>query len=438
MALRRYALGDHLGSTKLEVDADGKVIAYEEFHPYGTTSYRAMRTSLDAAANRYRYTGMERDEETGLAQHGARYYAAWLGRWTSADPTGLGDGVNRFAYCRGSPVMLSDRSGHAGQSPQTPDTTDAEWILESLRSTDAATPTADELARQRAMTHSPAATSRSQVIGQWHAQAIEAEGKRSLALAAARNEGLVPTSPEAHAAARVFFGLASAVPLGGPLLRALILANAADEIVTGISQYAHPSNVSLKAWLGGRTAEGFGASPHAADAVARVVEVAVPLTLIVGGAYSGLRRAPSPAAVAEPLPSVPGIPEVGSVAELPGLRPGFRRVYRGTGHPEVPQVSRAHRSDPTAAPSGASEFLSDCEAYLHAHGHVGGRVGHPDGLSVSEKFASAKGYKQDGAVVVYDVPVEVFEQLPRGDHGLYELVFKHSIPEEFRTAIVRK
>jgi RHS repeat-associated protein len=113
VALRRYAVADHLGSCKLKVDPDGNVIAYEEFHPYGTTSYRAMRSGLDAAANRYRFTGMERDEETGLAQHGARYYAGWLGRWVSADPIGIGDGVNRFAYCRGSPTGSVDLDGSA-------------------------------------------------------------------------------------------------------------------------------------------------------------------------------------------------------------------------------------------------------------------------------------------------------------------------------------
>ncbi|MFO0636197.1 MAG: hypothetical protein U0168_25470 [Nannocystaceae bacterium] len=46
VALRRYAVADHLGSSKLEVDPAGEVIAYEEFHPYGSSSYRAMRTGL--------------------------------------------------------------------------------------------------------------------------------------------------------------------------------------------------------------------------------------------------------------------------------------------------------------------------------------------------------------------------------------------------------
>ena len=60
---------------------------------------------------RYRYTGMEKDEETGLSYHGARYYASWLGRWTAADPIGINDGYNLFQYSKNSPVKLSDQNG---------------------------------------------------------------------------------------------------------------------------------------------------------------------------------------------------------------------------------------------------------------------------------------------------------------------------------------
>src|SRR5512135_858330 len=35
---------------------------------------------------------------------GARYYAAWLGRWTSPDPSGFVDGPNLWRYCRNNPV----------------------------------------------------------------------------------------------------------------------------------------------------------------------------------------------------------------------------------------------------------------------------------------------------------------------------------------------
>ncbi|UCD58262.1 MAG: RHS repeat-associated core domain-containing protein, partial [Candidatus Hydrogenedentota bacterium] len=115
--LIRYQFGNHLGSASLELDNESKVISYEEYFPYGSTSYQAMDKNIKAAAKRFRYTGKERDDETGLYYHGARYYACWLGRWMSADPMGTVDGTNLFAYVRGSPVVLSDPSGGQAEVP---------------------------------------------------------------------------------------------------------------------------------------------------------------------------------------------------------------------------------------------------------------------------------------------------------------------------------
>jgi RHS repeat-associated protein len=55
---------------------------------------------------------MERDEETGLEYHSARYYLPWLGRWLSSDPIGIGDGVNLYHYCGNNPIKLIDLVGH--------------------------------------------------------------------------------------------------------------------------------------------------------------------------------------------------------------------------------------------------------------------------------------------------------------------------------------
>lgn len=107
----RFQFGNQLGSAVLELDQAGAIIAYEEYYPYGSTSYQAGRSKAETSLKRYRYTGKERDEESGLYYHGARYYACWLGRWISADPAGLGDGTNLYAYCRGDPVSGSDPSG---------------------------------------------------------------------------------------------------------------------------------------------------------------------------------------------------------------------------------------------------------------------------------------------------------------------------------------
>ena len=108
--LIRYQLGNHLGSASLELDDQAQIISYEEYFPYGSTSYQAVRSQTETA-KRYRYTGKERDEESGLYYHGARYYAAWLGRWVSCDPLGLVDGCNIFSYVHNSPITASDPHG---------------------------------------------------------------------------------------------------------------------------------------------------------------------------------------------------------------------------------------------------------------------------------------------------------------------------------------
>ena len=112
--LFRYQLSNHLGSAAIEVDDDAQVISYEEFYPYGSTSYQMLKGGGEVSAKRYRYTGMERDEENGLAYHAARYLALWLVRWTAADPSGIEDGTNVFFYVQGNPIHLVDLTGHDG------------------------------------------------------------------------------------------------------------------------------------------------------------------------------------------------------------------------------------------------------------------------------------------------------------------------------------
>jgi RHS repeat-associated protein len=110
-SLIRYHLGNHLGSASLELDQQAQIISYEEYTPYGSTAYQAVRSGLEASPKRYRYTGMERDEESGLNYHGARYYAPWLGRWASTDPIGIGDGISLFLYTRSNPINGIDVNG---------------------------------------------------------------------------------------------------------------------------------------------------------------------------------------------------------------------------------------------------------------------------------------------------------------------------------------
>ncbi|MEJ2765234.1 SpvB/TcaC N-terminal domain-containing protein [Photobacterium sp. MCCC 1A19761] len=116
--LIRYQLGNHLGSACLEVDDQVRVVSYEEYTPYGSTAYQAVRSQIQTP-KRYRFTGMERDEESGLSYHSARYYAPWLGRWASADPSELIDGPNLYWYSRNSPVVYTDPTGNDPPDPQS-------------------------------------------------------------------------------------------------------------------------------------------------------------------------------------------------------------------------------------------------------------------------------------------------------------------------------
>jgi RHS repeat-associated protein len=109
----RYQHTNLLDSATVETDESGNVISYEEFHPFGTSSYRSAKPDVDLSLKRYRFSGKELDNETGLYYFGARYYAPWLGRWTSSDPAGMADGTNTYVYCENSPVNQTDPLGLA-------------------------------------------------------------------------------------------------------------------------------------------------------------------------------------------------------------------------------------------------------------------------------------------------------------------------------------
>ena len=99
-------LEDHLSSASVELDLEnGDWVDREEYRPYGETSFGSYELK------RYRFTGKERNEESGLNYHSARYYALTICRWLTPDPKSTIDGTNLYCYVRNNPLRFSDSSG---------------------------------------------------------------------------------------------------------------------------------------------------------------------------------------------------------------------------------------------------------------------------------------------------------------------------------------
>jgi RHS repeat-associated protein len=82
-------------------------------------AYDAVSRMCDASVQHavwdYKFTGKERDSESGLDNFEARYLGSSLGRFMSPDPMG-GDtkdpqSLNRYAYVRNNPLKLTDPTG---------------------------------------------------------------------------------------------------------------------------------------------------------------------------------------------------------------------------------------------------------------------------------------------------------------------------------------
>jgi RHS repeat-associated protein len=101
----RYYHADHLGSSTAITNADGsQVLLSTGYTPYGSSAY-----STGSATIKYQYTGQEKDA-CGLMYYNARYYDPELGRFIQPDT--MLDGLNRYTYCGGNPIVYSDPSGH--------------------------------------------------------------------------------------------------------------------------------------------------------------------------------------------------------------------------------------------------------------------------------------------------------------------------------------
>ena len=116
----RYYVTDNVGSTALVTDSIGDVLNESLFFPYGVERV----VEQNDTGNNYKFSGKERDPETGLDDFGARYYQSALGRFMTPDWDGkpitvpyakFGDPqtLNLYSYVENGPVNRVDADGHA-------------------------------------------------------------------------------------------------------------------------------------------------------------------------------------------------------------------------------------------------------------------------------------------------------------------------------------
>src|SRR5579862_3584812 len=113
-----YYFSDHLKTASVITDAAGNIKSESDYYPWGGELQFA-----NGDPNHYKFTGKERDTETGLDYFGARYYANPLGRFITPDwaakPAAvpyavLGDpqSLNLYSYVRNIPTSKVDVDGH--------------------------------------------------------------------------------------------------------------------------------------------------------------------------------------------------------------------------------------------------------------------------------------------------------------------------------------
>jgi RHS repeat-associated protein len=108
---------DHLGSTRLLTKLDQSVEESLDFLPYGEP------IGPSGTGTTHKFTGKERNSESGLDYFGARFYVSFTGRFLNADlpfidqRPGNPQSWNLYPYARNNPINWTDPTGHAAADP---------------------------------------------------------------------------------------------------------------------------------------------------------------------------------------------------------------------------------------------------------------------------------------------------------------------------------
>lgn len=115
-----WALTDHLGSVRDIVDDSGAVENHIVYDSFGNI----VSETAPAVDFIFGFTGRERDEESGLNYHRARYYDSTIGRWISEDPISFtGGDENIYRYIGNNSPNGIDPTGLAWVAPPNANST---------------------------------------------------------------------------------------------------------------------------------------------------------------------------------------------------------------------------------------------------------------------------------------------------------------------------
>ncbi|HCA43263.1 MAG TPA: hypothetical protein DEP28_08430 [Bacteroidetes bacterium] len=105
----RIYVKDHLGSIRVTLDDKLAVINAQDYDAWG---YLLQDKTYELENSTFKFTGKERDKESGYDYFGARYYDSRIGRWGGVEPL-LDKYVSFSPYCYGlnSPMVLVDVDG---------------------------------------------------------------------------------------------------------------------------------------------------------------------------------------------------------------------------------------------------------------------------------------------------------------------------------------
>lgn len=105
---------DFQGHIVALADLSGQVVETYRYTAFGeTTIYNSVKKKVSASqiGNPWQFSSKRVDEESGFVYFGRRYYDPVNGRWVTADPAGLVDGSNLYAYLHHRPIQAFDLYG---------------------------------------------------------------------------------------------------------------------------------------------------------------------------------------------------------------------------------------------------------------------------------------------------------------------------------------